>query len=1367
MSVSISSNGQPLDFVANLNLDQFRGQANQLSIIIQNNAKQVSDSVAKQSQQIEGLAKTASAAIGTYLSFAAAGSFIQDVVRVRGEFQALSVAFETMLGSKQKADKLMAEAVQLAAVTPFTLQEVGTGAKQLLAYGFAANTVTKNLETLGNIAAGVGAPLGDIVYLYGTLRASGKATQVDLQQFAGRGIPIYESLAKVMGVVDKNGESATEQIRKLTTQGKVGFPEVEKAFNSLTSAGGQFFNLMQEQSKTLTGQISNLQDAWSRMLNEIGSKNQGVFSSALSGAISVVDNYKKVVDLLELIVIGYGSYKAAVVLASLAQVGLTGAELLQYGALELVRKAQIAFNAAMAASPVAAFTLVLSALAAVVVGLNSTIDAAVESQKNLLDIQAAGAKSADQEKAKTEQLLSVLKDKTANQGQQVKALEKLREVTGEHLKQYTDEQIKSGEAKTGVDEYIKSIEALSIAKAANAKIDLLRTDLVDLKTKGAGTLGTFERLGLSIKSLFGAGNYKKVGYINQLLYGDKADEAFVEDKVAGIQKQIEDIGTTYKKEISDALKADLTGNKPSDTKAKAESLKAIDDLIAKKREEQGLNSTTHAEYLKFQKEIDKLEAQAVAIRGASKAQQNAENASLQEKKKILEDIASLQRDSQQSGLLKEQSEIDKINEKYEKLFATINGYNKANPKNKIGQSVIKELTNAQTNQVSNLTAKEQAEKYRESIEAQKQYFDDFVQYQKDQLGDKAQDVYQTQLQGFKTYVDFLKAELAKLDGRTDIGSEQSKVFLTKAIANQQAKDRDAALKKEVDDYKSLIDLSETFTSKRAAIETKYSALYNTLEKNRTKLTVSEVIERFNALQEAKKEELDLVTKNEVEKSDVFKRFEKGFDKVGITATAGILKGLKDLREQLQATGKDVSEVDKAIKTTSLALNQKSVSGIKEAAGLLRNAFKDMNIQVVGQLKITAGQISDALENVATLMSKDSSKGQQIGSIIGLISFVVVGIRDALLTAKDLADPLQAQKDYYSTISNEIAAANELLLRQKKILDDLSGLQKIQLSANYLDDLNKKQDQALKSLKEFRLNVIASSKEVYIDPVFHTEVSTGGLNALADIFLFGGQAKRKLKLDLQVVDTSQLSSIEDFAKLLNEIKAGGGKLNGKTVVEEDIKSLQLLIDTYDQTVAQQKEFKLQFEQLLTGTTADSITDSIVDGFKNGLRSATDFANTFQDLMKNAVFQSLKIQALEGPLKAFYEQFAKDSASDNVLTEDEIRQLKANFNGIISEAGKKFDQLQQITKLNLSSGSAGAQSNSLAGQIKAVITEDTGTLIAGQFGAMRLTAGQQLDVSSQQLNVLNSIQANTAYLVTYLPSMDRRLSNLEMNGIKIKP
>ena len=223
----------------------------------------------------ESLAMSWGKVIGAIGGAAALKSFVSEMMNVRGEFQQLEIAFGTMLKSKEKADKLMAELVDIAAKTPFDLQGVASSAKQMLAYGSSAESVGKELVMLGNVAAGVGAQLGDIAYLYGTLRTQGRAYAVDIRQFAGRGIPIYEELAKVMGVTK-------DEVSDLVSQGKVGFKEVEQAFQNMTKEGGMYFNLMQEQSKSLTGQISNLGDAWDSMLNEMGKKGEGVFYTAIS-----------------------------------------------------------------------------------------------------------------------------------------------------------------------------------------------------------------------------------------------------------------------------------------------------------------------------------------------------------------------------------------------------------------------------------------------------------------------------------------------------------------------------------------------------------------------------------------------------------------------------------------------------------------------------------------------------------------------------------------------------------------------------------------------------------------------------------------------------------------------------------------------------------------------------------------------------------------------------------------------------------------------------------------------------------------------------------------------------------------------------
>ena len=232
-----------------------------------------------------------------------AKEIVQQVATVRGEFQKLEVAFRTMLGSKEQADALMAQLVQTAATTPFDLKGVADGARQLLAYGENVENVNDDLIRLGNIAAGLSQPLGDLVYLYGTTMTQGRLYTADLNQFTGRGIPMIRELAKVLGV-------AESEVRSLVEAGKVGFPEVQQVIRSLTDEGGMFAGLMQAQSKTISGQLSNLADSFQTMLNEVGRENEGLISGAIGAASKLVENYEEVGRTLMGLAASYGAYRA-------------------------------------------------------------------------------------------------------------------------------------------------------------------------------------------------------------------------------------------------------------------------------------------------------------------------------------------------------------------------------------------------------------------------------------------------------------------------------------------------------------------------------------------------------------------------------------------------------------------------------------------------------------------------------------------------------------------------------------------------------------------------------------------------------------------------------------------------------------------------------------------------------------------------------------------------------------------------------------------------------------------------------------------------------------------------------------------------
>ncbi len=275
--------------------------------------QQIGNEAKRQGAAVDQAFSSAAANIGK--AFAAIGlastltELGKQVISIRGEFEKLEVAFDVMLGSADKSKTLMRELVQTAATTPFDLQGVANGAKQLLAYGTSAENVNETLVRLGNIASGLSIPLNDLVYLYGTTMTQGRLFTQDLRQFMGRGIPLADELAKQFGVTkDKVGE--------LVTAGKVGFPQVQAAIEAMTNEGGKFYGLMERQSKTIAGQVSNIGDAIDTVFNEIGKSNSGIISDALSGVSTLLDHYQDLGTLLMTVVAAYGEYKASLMLIS-------------------------------------------------------------------------------------------------------------------------------------------------------------------------------------------------------------------------------------------------------------------------------------------------------------------------------------------------------------------------------------------------------------------------------------------------------------------------------------------------------------------------------------------------------------------------------------------------------------------------------------------------------------------------------------------------------------------------------------------------------------------------------------------------------------------------------------------------------------------------------------------------------------------------------------------------------------------------------------------------------------------------------------------------------------------------------------------
>ena len=224
------------------------GRAIQNIRAFERGASQSFSRLQRRTAQLERIGRAAT--IGLTLPIVAAGVAF---VRAAADTELLQASFETMLRSASRARDLFADLIEFSAATPFDLQTIARSTQQLLAFGTAQENVIDRLRALGDLSLGNAAKLDRLTAAYGKLRARGRATLEEINQFLEAGVPLLTALADQFGV-------AESEVLALITAGRVGFAEVDRAITDLTSGTGQFAGGLQRASQTLSGQLSTLKD---------------------------------------------------------------------------------------------------------------------------------------------------------------------------------------------------------------------------------------------------------------------------------------------------------------------------------------------------------------------------------------------------------------------------------------------------------------------------------------------------------------------------------------------------------------------------------------------------------------------------------------------------------------------------------------------------------------------------------------------------------------------------------------------------------------------------------------------------------------------------------------------------------------------------------------------------------------------------------------------------------------------------------------------------------------------------------------------------------------------------------------------------
>lgn len=220
--------------------------------------------------------------LGGLVGIGSIGMIGKEVIGLGDKLEQANISFEVMLGSADKAKKMLADLSEFAGKTPFELQGIRDSAKQLMAMGIPAEKMIKTLKVLGDISAGTGAPLQQIAYAYGQVATAGVATTQDMNQLVNAGIPIWKELGKVVGVT-------ASEVKKMVEGRQITFEQVETALTNMTEKGGQFADLMEAQSHTLTGQWNAFKDSLGAIGEKIGLAIIPVFKTLLGVVNGLMD----------------------------------------------------------------------------------------------------------------------------------------------------------------------------------------------------------------------------------------------------------------------------------------------------------------------------------------------------------------------------------------------------------------------------------------------------------------------------------------------------------------------------------------------------------------------------------------------------------------------------------------------------------------------------------------------------------------------------------------------------------------------------------------------------------------------------------------------------------------------------------------------------------------------------------------------------------------------------------------------------------------------------------------------------------------------------------------------------------------------
>ena len=1305
--------------------------------------------------------KKALAVIGGAGVLKALGS---EMIRVRGEFQSMQTAIETMVG-KDMAGQLIPQIKELAKISPLTMSDMVGAEKMMLGFNIQAEDTIKYLKAISDISMGESSKFNSLTLAFSQMSAAGKLMGQDLNQMINAGFNPLQIIS------EKTGKSIAT-LKDEMSKGAISAEMVQQAFIDATSAGGKFYNMSENASKTINGQLSMMQDALDNAFNEMGQRSEGVIMKGIQMTTSLIQNYETVGKILAGLVATYGTYRTAVMLVTAAESKHTLVEIGLTNARILARKAQLALNAAMLTNPYVLLATAVVGLGAAMWAFHDSTTAAEKAQKRFNEKQKEAAKQEQEHKQKIDSLVESSRDIALADLQRGQSLAELRKEYPKIFDKYDIETIKladilklkreiaeedakrAGEKKekefSDIEKEIKYYENLLKSLSGQQGVDgyvkklkeLRATRDVMLQDKGKGIseqfisslkdidISEFDRYISELeKRIKGQGENGKIKLRLPIdVKGSLSDEAIYEVKdiktlidTAKSTKQTridaDKNKTTYQEDLVKAKKDWEKAKKGYETllkdqKATSEQVKnARDEIRAKEKAYKDLGGITGSSLTKQENQADKLR---------------------KDQQKSAEELLTLRRQNQQDeiSLMKEGTEkkLKQIDLDYQKELDAIEKQRTEWEKTQKGK-----LTSGQESQLSiseenafKAYQKSVSETNKEKLESDRkawqEYFIQFGNYQEKR----------------KNLIQKYDDEIAKLE-------EHSAERATKIAEKNQAIDQlDEQFGKSTHVMADLFeDASEKSVSSIQDIIDKYELLIKYM--SGTDESVSLINLKSVGFTDKDIANLENGTINIKDITDAIKRLKEEVKGKSpwLSFFSDMKKGIDDIKN---ANG-DTRKLGQGISTIGGAITEFSPA-IKQFGSDISSIFgEDLNDEINNVIDGLSG-LGQTAVGVGQIMS---------GDIAGGIMSTVSGVSQLVNAMGNLFGPDGTA--YYEGVKEQLEAINEVYDRIiDKSKEDIvfgGGFASVQAATQAMDNYEKK---VINLQKIAAASGRAGASWKSHSAEWHSNKNVGAIGGFEQMSDILGKSISSM------TDLYSLSGDELFL-IQSQMPEAWSLIDAR--IRENLDSIVACKD-------EANELRDALNQAMTGVDFDSFYNGFIDQLADMDSSFEDMCDNFEDSLRKSIMAGLVASQYQDRINALYEQWSDAAQSDEKMTEEEANALKNQYQQIVNdmmhnreEMAKSFGwDSDEDSKREASKKSIATASQDSIDELRGTMTNVQGHTYSINETVNRMAAGiDTIANHTVNLSCLTNIDKTMQSLltmrdqtITHLTNIDNYTSNL---------